>query len=178
VETILLILKEIIWPFTILMIALLFRQEVRNAMKRLEKAKLPGGGELEFGKTAIDTKSLPLDSNINAPKEFRVERVGSIYWISFDITSTVDKVLRNAPKGELVIGLTQARHHLDRIGFGDTEISRRLEKLDSQVQKFQESDLNQGVRNVLASNLNNIAIEIGKSIEKSDKEFKPGPYFE
>jgi hypothetical protein len=51
-------LKAVVWPVTVLSVALIFRREIRGILKRIRKAALPGGVSIDFDEQILETKEL------------------------------------------------------------------------------------------------------------------------
>ena len=51
-------LKALIWPVTVLLLAWVFKREIRAVLARMRKAVLPGGVSVDFENQIIETKEL------------------------------------------------------------------------------------------------------------------------
>jgi hypothetical protein len=50
--------KALAWPVAALLIALIFRREIRAILARIRKAALPGGVSIDFEEQILETKAL------------------------------------------------------------------------------------------------------------------------
>ena len=179
-EPIVRLISAVAWPVTTLLVAWLLRREIRAAFGRIERAKLPGGAELSFGKSKADhaperEKSQPEKVIIG---EGLWMKVGNVYWLGHDIMWTIDVVLRGAKRETISHGLKQSLHHLNELELGDTIYGERLRRLHERAARSLESDWSAPLREDLALELRQLSDELGAIAAMQQPAFAAGPTYD
>jgi hypothetical protein len=180
------ILKVVVWPFVVLVISILilflFRKDIRNLLNRLKTAKWPGGTETSFnyGDADIDKSAKKEKSDVvidNTPSSrymgVKWNNSGNVFWLGHDLVWTIDVIIRGAPRDTIVHGLRQSLHHTRSIGFTDTPIESRLNRLMDNAEKSLETDWTPAERNKYADEVATLISYIGKLAEGNQAGFKP-----
>lgn len=172
------IVKALAWPVTTVLLAWFLRHDVRAAFGRVEKAKLPGGTELSFGKTSADQPSAdrPLRMTSSA-EDADWQKTANVYWLGHDIMWTIDVVLRGAPRSTIVHGLSQALHHLREVGLADRAYGDLLKRLRDRAEQSLEPEWTPTLRDQFAGQLRRLSDQIGALAESQQPEYSPGPAF-
>jgi hypothetical protein len=151
-----------------------FKNDIRDLLKRLHTAKLPGGTEatFEYGKTSVDQsdQSTPsktmlaeiLTDKKTQPDKIRWNNIGNVYWLGHDLMWTIDVILRNAPRETIIHGLRQSLHHAQCLGFTDMPLESRLARLESDANRSLQQDWTAEKRILLAKELASIRDEAGR----------------
>lgn len=169
-------IEVLAWPATILLLTWFYRREIKAALGRIEKAKLPGGAEFAFGNTSIDKVhgKIPLE-NSSKTTEGNWSKPGNVYWLGHDIMWTIDAMLRGAPHGRIVHGITQSCHHLKEIGLENSSLGSRLKQILERANGFLEADWTPENRNKFALDLRRITDQLGMMASAHQPEFASHP---
>ena len=147
-------------------------QAFRDDTFFLRSAGIPYG---QAGIDATDAHTRPQLKVTPSGRSLKAEAVGSLYWLGHDLLWAADVLLRKGPAGDVLIGLSQARHHLIQIGFEGTPIDGELRGLANLIQ--QSGELSPPVRDAFASQLGAIIDQIGRTIEAEQGDFKVPPHW-
>jgi len=175
------------WPLFAIMLVFVFRNDIRQLLKRLQTAKLPGGTEaiFEYGEASVDKSAQPAPSK-SAPAQIlanekplsdqiRWNNTGNLYWLGHDLMWTIDVTLRNAPRETIVYGLRQSLHHAQCLGFTGTPLESRLARLKSDADRSLQQDWTTEKRTLLVNELASLRDEIGSLASSHQPDFRPNP---
>lgn len=182
------ILKVLVWPSVVLLLGVLFlilcRKEIRGLIKRLHKAKFPGGTETLFGygDAAIDKQAPPgpevktaVETEQPTQTPIKWGNSGNLFWIGHDLMWTIDVTVRGAPRDTIVHGLRQSLHHLRSLGFIGTPIESRLARLKNDAEKSLQQDWTPSQCNSYAEELASMIGYIGELAKKNQPDFQSHP---
>ena len=171
------LVESLAWPVAAFAIAWLVRHEVRAAIGRVEKARLPGGTEFAFGQAPADSipKRRPrtADNEASNVKTAEWDKFANIYWLGSDLMWTVSTLLRGGPTISVSHGLKQTLHHLKETGLDSTpagEAIRGIYELVCTSEALLPRD-----RTRMASRLTELAYELGGIADANQPGYKPGP---
>jgi trehalose-6-phosphate synthase len=88
---------------------------------------------------------------------------------------TIDVTLRGASRNSILHGLRQSCHHAKSIGLENTTSTKKLAELQSDVEKREESDIDQKYREQISLELRRICDQYGTLTEAAQRDFDPGP---
>lgn len=171
------------WPVFAILCMFLFNTEIRQLLRRLQTAKLPGGTEATFkyGDAPSDKSSQrPLteerakeasatDRTLQA--QIKWNKTGNLYWLGHDLMWTIDAALRDAPREIIIYGLRQSLHHAHSLGLINTPIESRLARLKANADASLQHDWTSEKRTQLASELAALRDEIGDLISGHQPDF-------
>ncbi len=179
-QTLVQLISAVAWPVTTLSIVWLLRREVGAAFGRIERAKLPGGAELSFGKTEADKPTERKQARADAVRLGQGDwiKTANVYWLGHDMMWTIDVLLRGAPRETILHGLTQSVHHLGELGFAESSYGSRLRRLRERASESLESDWDSALREQFALDLRRLADQLGAIAEMQQPTFAPGPMYE
>lgn len=171
------VVNGLAWPLTALAMAWILRREVVTVLGRVDSAKLPGGAELSFGKSAADAvlNERPAPGDRAAADSAHWTKVASIYWLGHDIMWTVDAILRGGEPRFINHGLTQSLHHAQQIGLSQTSPAKALRRLRDNAQHLLPSEWGTTLRTQYASDLRQIADQLGAVAESQQDGFLAKP---
>lgn len=172
------IISAVAWPLAVLVIVFGLRAEVRSVLKRTESAKLPGGTEISFGKSAADLRSASKGRRKLEAGEVGKNEWGNsanTYWLGHDIMWTIDAVLRGATRDDIIYGLRQSLHHLREVGLTDSPFAQELDALVGQAIETEEAEWTIGLRQLFSADLRRLSDRIGAVAEYQHPEFRSGP---
>jgi len=181
------ILGSIAWPLTVILLVLKFKSDISGLLKRIEKAKLPGGAEASFAygeapidKVPIEPSPGPKAVSVAQPEQAKKNTIkwrssGNLFWLGHDLTWTIDTLLRGGPRDHIVHGLRQSLHHLRSLGLVDTPVEARLARLKAEAQNSLEKDWTPPRRSEYTNELASLIRAIGDLAEANQPDFQPGP---
>jgi hypothetical protein len=170
------IINSIAWPLVLVSLLIIFRKPIRELIKRIENAVLPGGTEFKFGKygdaiidkTKIEEKPVRKYeyAEIQGKKttEVKWDRPFNIFWLGHDLMWTVDVLLRDGSKPIILHGLKQSLFHFNGLNLS-TELPnarKNLEELIADTERSKSHKWSFDKRDLFASKLMFIIEEIGK----------------
>lgn len=173
------IVSSLAWPFMVLILILIFRNEVRSLIKRLQNAKLPGGTEATFtyGEASVDEPSVSSTYDKESIRNVTAnwKNTGNLFWASHDLMWTSDIALRGAPKKFIVHGLHQFLHHVRSLEFKNSSIEDRISRMLAEVEVLDEQDLTPVRRDMLVKDLKAFKWEIGTLATANQPDYHPNP---
>lgn len=175
------------WPLFAAMFVFIFRNDIRQLLKRLQAAKLPGGTEatFQYGEASVDksaqqtsskstTTEIMADKNL-PPNQIRWNNTGNLYWLGHDLMWTIDIALRNAPREAIVYGLRQSLHHAQSLGLTGLPLESRLARLKSDADRSLQQDWTVEKRTLLVNELASLRDEIGIFASSHQSDYRSHP---
>lgn len=132
---------------------------------------------IPYGKAGFDNRSPIAEAPQPASEPPMKNASGNSFWLGHDLMWTADVLLRHGPSKEILIGLDQARHHLEQVGLGRNKISTELSALSESIQTSDESSLTPEIRDQYASQLGSIIDRLGMMAERSQVNFSLPPHW-
>jgi len=132
---------------------------------------------LVYGNTGFDKQELQAHPQQGSVHSFplKTSATGNLYWLGHDLMWTADTLLRNGPKESVLIGLVQARHHLEHVGLGENFLEREINMLHELIK--QSGELSPSLRDEYASQLGSIIDRIGITAEAAQPDFQVPPHW-
>jgi len=181
-----LLVGESLWPCTVLILAFVFRRNVRNLITSLTEAKI-GDKVFKFGQANSDRILTDVaEGNITSPvydqpkfttsqTSIKWEKSANLFWLGNDLEWTAQTILRGAPKKNIVHGLTQCYHHSSELGLGTTDAGKLLLNLKSQTELLSDADLNRGWRDSFSQRIYKVVHDFGVLANANQPNFRPNP---
>jgi hypothetical protein len=173
------------WPFTIGLLALLFRSRIKDIIElRLGDkfyAKFVGFGQtpsdlVESDPVAIGATPPPAATKqISAPSGPKWENVGDVFWLGSDLVWTGQSALRGAPKGKILHGLNQSYHHISDLGLADSAPAKQLALLKSETASLPETALDRDWRSNFSETIWGVSRMINGLLVEKQPWFRPNP---
>lgn len=177
--------KVYVWPLSIIIVLLVYRNRIHALLDRIISAKLPGGTEISFGNAGIDKNESERDSNLRNTggtnesivnqMDIQLNKIGNIYWAGNDLMWTIDVLLRGGNRNTIMHGLRQSFHHLREIGITKGYLFEKMQELYDRAEKSFESDWTNQMRQHYASDLRAIKDKAGFIIQRKQTNFSPEP---
>jgi len=173
------------WPLLTLVLVCIFKEDISDLLKRIQKAKYPGGeATFGYGEAPIDKATELPSAEVKAepvpkpeqPKENAIKwrNSGNLFWLGHDLVWTIDVLLRGGPRQHIVHGLRQSLHHLRSLGFVGTPIESRLGRLKANAESSLEKDWTPPQRSDYTQELASVVRAIGDLAEANQPDFEPG----
>jgi hypothetical protein len=170
----------LLWPATVLILALGFRKSIKQLIESLTELRLWGEkAVLKWPQAKVDTMgelSAP-----SSPKQLsgvptaKWDKPANLFWLGSDLETTSQTALRGAPKERILRGLRQSSHHLSELGLGDSAPGKALSSLNSQVAIQPEASLDRQWRNDFALKINSIIQAVSDLARAAQPNFRPHP---
>jgi hypothetical protein len=180
-EFVLLIIASF-WPFTTLVLALLFRKELKTLIALVAELKIGSSVFVRWGQSAIDRDRDEIETLEGGAlqKQIAAPSVGkwkpaNWFWLGSDLETTAQRTLRGAPKGKIIGGLTQIYHHMSELGLSDTAPARVISALRSDVEHLSEPELTREWRDGFAEKVRFVIHSVSGMTQAQQPDFKPNP---
>ena len=174
------VLGAIAWPLVVTGALLAFRKDLRDLLKR--KIRVGPGLHLELrdeilGKSDRDVRTGEAGSRSlsHGGSQWKSKNTGNLYWLGHDIMLTVDILLRDGARDDIVYGLRQALHHAASLELAGTTAGGRLKRLKENAERSVAADWNDDKRRTYAGDLLSIRKEFGAIAESQQPDFTPEP---
>jgi hypothetical protein len=167
----------LLWPATVLILALGFGKSIRQLIESLAELRVLGDKAVfKWPQAIVDTIGETETGLPSSPKQLsgvptgKWDKPADLFWLGSDLETTAQTALRGAPKERIVRGLRQSCHHLSELGLGESISGKELSSLHSQTANLPEASLDRQWRNDFASKIYSII----KAVSEMAKAAQPG----
>jgi hypothetical protein len=193
-------LVRLAWPCMLGWALWYYRYEVSALLRKLERLKLPGGGEAYFegetsdelsqkttdeagGGTLAVGKTEPMVAVVEGRKivsqkggsqsGVKWDRPANLFWLGYDLATGVDRLGFGAPSEGVIHSLRQSWWHAKELGFSESSILGRLETLKESAKEVEEPKWDMGRRDRYIRELYRVASEIERLAIEQQPSFDP-----
>jgi hypothetical protein len=193
-------LVRLAWPCMVGWALWYYRYEVSALLRKLERLKLPGGGEAYFeAETSDELSQKRTDEGgealvavgqgeamvavgegeimvaVEAVRRPGVKwgRPANLFWLGYDLATGVDRLGFGAPSEGITHSLRQSWWHAKELGFTESSIVGRLETLKESAKEVEEPQWDMGRRDRYIRELYRVVSEIERLAIEQQPGFDP-----
>lgn len=132
---------------------------------------------LAYGNATFDQSTPAPEARANpaAAGGLRHDKPANLFWLGHDLMWAADTLLRSGPPQHVVIGLEQARHHMNEAGLGHGELAADLDGVRDAV--LAAAELDEKARDDHAGRIGLIIDRIGSAVEAEQGDFRVPPHW-
>jgi hypothetical protein len=175
------LLEVIVWPITVFVIFLIllciFRKPIRKFIDNVVSVEFKGFKASSQDKTDAKEMETQFQADLEniRRKDVKWGNVANIYWLSHDIMWTIDKLIRDPKRDQIIHGLRQTSFHLSELNLEKVSYGIRIESLLENVECTIESDWDLKKRQNFVNELLQIIMGYAKIFENHQDDFQPRP---
>lgn len=178
------LIEVLAWPMVVIIILLMFKEQLRTLLLRIEEAWWGDRGA-KFRKEEQEAAEAlsAVEAELQAvPEQGAIDwtKSGDLFWIGNDLMWIKDMLYRGAPKNYSIAGMKKALAYLERLGFADTYAHGKLKRLVEIAEARSPAGWTPPWRSQIAKEIEPIKQFVASRAESNQPGFTkpPGPFDE